>query len=933
MKTRIKNTIFAGSACRLAKASWLITHYVLACLACSSGFLAIDCRAADKPNIVLLLADDAGYADFGFQQSLSGQSTEFKTPNLDALAQQGVRFSNGYVSASVCSPSRAGLLTGRYQQRFGYEFNIGNEDDPNDGMPTDQVMMTERFQQIGYTTGVVGKWHLGLEDAKQPQNQGVDEFFGLWQGSRGYFGVEGEAGRKIRDLNGPRDWTTEASFNDVPVDTGGKGRHVTDAFGDEASRFIASHADDAEPFFLYLPFTSPHSPFSAAKQQDLNEFNGTSLVGERKTIAALTFAMDRAVGSVLNRINDPNGDGDMSDSIADNTIVVFASDNGGTPSHDNGVLAGFKGDAFEGGTRVPFLIRMPDPENPGQFLSGEYANPVSTIDLLPTFIAAAGEEMTTPTDGVDLTPFLTGVQTGAPHEFLAWRKGDTGWAIRKGDWKLFVGEKGEPIRLAQLAADGSGELTDLSDQQPEKRQELVRDFTAWEAEMGKQTQDSRKDSNRFDHFIYRQQQATNGNWDGTNAWQQAGTSNNVSMAPNDAYPNAILEFRPRDDANYVATNNMNRVSGFTYMLNQIRLSGEFSGTTSRSATIDGNDLLFVDDLDGNAPVIRLDATRTTVANFAYNLNSNLILFDDLTISGDSSLQYNINGHISRFYEDRNVTKTGASSVTLTGINDFGGVLDIQQGGVSLADGRITTSKLNIAASASFDFTGGTLAAAAIVGDLVNNGGVFAPGKSPAITTVVGDYTQSAGILEIEINGEVAGVGFDVLQVTGELTAAGTLKVLLPETYVPQFGQEFEVITANSITGNFTLDSPQDLDGEDMFSIHHDPAGITLKVVSALALVDGDMNFDGLIDVADWRILHGNLYKDVSELTLGEARVQGDLNRDLLIDRIDFLLFKDSFNNANGAGSFERLISSVPEPSSLVVMFVACLPFLCRRWPK
>ncbi len=427
---------------RLTEIGWPTFCAALAYLAGFSCLSALEGRAAERPNIVILLADDAGYADFGFQNALTGQSTEFKTPNLDTLAQQGVRFSNGYVSASVCSPSRAGMLTGQYQQRFGYEFNIGNENDPNDGMPTDQVMMTERFQELGYTTGVVGKWHLGLEEAKQPQNQGVDEFFGLWRGARDYFGVENEAARKIRDVNGPRDWTLEPSFNNVPVDSGGKGRHVTDAFGDEASRFIASHANDVDPFFLYLPFTSPHSPFSEAKQQDLNEFNGTSLVGQRKTIAALKFAMDRAVGSVLDRISDPNGDGDLSDSIADNTIVVFASDNGGTPNHDNGVLDGFKGDAFEGGTRVPFLIRIPDPANPGQFLSGEYANPVSTLDLFPTFVAAAGAAMTTPTDGVDLTPFLTGAQSGTPHEFLAWRKGTRAGQSVKGIGNSLLARKG-----------------------------------------------------------------------------------------------------------------------------------------------------------------------------------------------------------------------------------------------------------------------------------------------------------------------------------------------------------------------------------------------------------------------------------------------------------------------------------------------------------
>ncbi len=451
--------------------------------------------------------------------------------------------------------------------------------------------------------------------------------------------------------------------------------------------------------------------------------------------------------------------------------------------------------------------------------------------------------------------------------------------------------------------------------------------------MGKQTQDSRKDSNRFDHFVYRQNQATNGNWGAANAWQQAGTSNIVSMDANDAYPNALLEFRPRDDANYVAANNMTRVSGFAYMLNEIRLSGEFAGAADRSATIAGNELLFVDDLEGNGPTLRLDATKSTAANYTYHLDSDLILLDDLTISGDSSLQYNINGDMRPFHENRSVTKTGASSVTLTGINDFGGVLDIQQGEVALVDGRIKTSQLTLTTAASFDFVGGTLEAARVVGNLVNNGGVFSPGNSPAITNVSGNYTQLAGVLEIEIAGEVAGAEFDLLQIDGDLASAGTLKVLLSETYVPQFGKEFEIITANSINGTFLLDSPQDLDGEDIFSIQYNPGSISLKVISAIALVDGDMNFDGLIDVADWRILHRNLYTDVSGLPFSEARVRGDLNRDLLIDRVDFLIFKNLFLNANGEAAFGQVFLRVPEPSSFVVVVVVAVPILSRWLPR
>jgi arylsulfatase A-like enzyme len=897
---------------------------------CAVWSLAASSHAADQPNIVFLFSDDAGYADFGFQDALTGQTTEFQSPNLDILAQQGVRFSNGYVAASVCSPSRAGLMTGQYPQRFGYEFNIANADNANDGMPIDQVMMPERFQELGYTTGVVGKWHLGRELAKQPQNQGADEFFGLWRGSRPYFGIESDVTRKIRDVNGPRDWVNEASFNNIPVDTGGEGRHVTDAFGDEASRFVANHAADVDPFFLYMPFTAPHGPLGTAKQQDVAEFDGTSLTGNRKNTAALVFAMDRAIGNILHRLDDPNDDGDTSDSIADNTIVVFANDNGGPSggNHINTPLRGTKGNAFEGGTRVPFLIRMPDPDNPGQFLTGDYDRAVSTLDLFPTFVAAAGESMTTHTDGVDLAPFLTGAQTGDPHEALIWRK--AGWAIRKGDWKLVKGTSGNPIMLVQLAADGTGENTDLSAQEPEKYQELLRDFTEWETQMQKPSQTTSRSQNRFDHFVYRHDQSASANWSAADIWQQGGTSNNQTMIDEDAYANAILEFRPRDDASYTATNNMTRSSTLTYMLNELRLDGDFAGASDQSATIAGNDLLLVDNLQGQGPTIRLDSTTSTAAEFTYNIDTNLVLYDNLTIAGDSGQAFVIGGGFSNFYEARSVTKTGVSSVTLTGVSSIGGSLTTQEGEVVLAAGLLAVGELDNTAGGTFSFIGGKLQTPSVLGNLVNNGGTLAPGNSPGITAVSGDYTQSAGTLEIEIEGLLAGTDYDVVQIAGELTAGGTLQVVMGGEYAPQVGQIFEVLTAGTVGGTFLLDAPSDLDGNDIFAIHHNSDSIVLEVLSSFLLVDGDLTFDGLINELDWQVLRPNLNGDTSGLTLGEARQLGDFNADLSVDRSDFVIFKDLFNGANGAGAFDAMVQGVPEPTSCLLLYGAMAAALCAR---
>ncbi len=886
-------------------------------------FLSANFCLANQPNIVVLLSDDAGYADFGFQDALTGQTTQFQTPNLDALSSQGVRFSNGYVSASTCSPSRAGLMTGRYQQRFGYEFNISNADDPTDGMPTDQVMMTERFQQLGYTTGVVGKWHLGRETVKQPQNQGVDEFYGLWEGSRDYFGIEPSAGKKIRDQNGVRNWTAEPSFNNIPLDSSGQGRHLTDAFGDEASRFISNNAGNADPFFLYVPFTSPHGPLNKAKQQDINQFVNTTLSQDDQKIAALVYAMDRAVGNILDRINDPNGDGDTSDSVADNTIVVFANDNGGTSNHNNGPLRGTKGESWEGGIRVPFLMRIPDPNNPGQFITGDFDKPVTTRDLFPTFIAAAGETMTTQTDGVNLTPYLTGELTDDPHEFLAWRKGGDDWAIRKGDWKLVSGNNGGPIELVQLAADGSGEFVDLSGSFPEIREELIRDFTGWEAEMSKQSQRSdRSSTNRFDHFVYREDQTTNGNWSSNNRWRESGTTTNSTMEANDAYPNAIIEFQPRNDASYVANNNMTRSTQLTYMLNELRFDGNFSSSSNRSGTIAGNELLFVNDLDDNGPTLRLANTSSSSGEFTFNVDLNLVLFDNLEITGDSDNSFNINGDIKAFHEDRSVTKTGNSSVSLSGTNTFGGMLDVQQGEVELAGGSLSVSELRIASGSSFQFNSGTLETPSVVGDLVNNGGTFAPGNSPALTDITGSYTQNSGTLEIEIDGDSPGTEFDVVAITGALNAGGTLDVVVGPGFSPQIGQTYQIITASSINGTFQFNSATYGNGDDIFAIQYNSNSVVLEVLSLVNTAPGDFNGDGLINAADWNIIRSNLYGDHSGLSAGELEDLGDLNADLSIDRTDFFLFKEIYEAQNGVGSFSALISGVPEPSTSVLIAMA-----------
>lgn len=412
---------------------------------------------ARQPNIVLIFSDDAGYADFGFHGSKVMQ-----TPNLDELARTGVRFTQGYVSDPTCGPSRAGLMTGRYQQRFGFEENNvpgfmsanSAQGDDDMGLPVDEVTMADYLKSLGYTTAVFGKWHLGHADRFHPLKRGFDEFVGFRGGARDYFAYpSGEA-----DLPENRLEYGFAAYREPE-------EYLTDVLGNEAAAFIERNAD--KPFFVFLSFNAPHTPMQAT-QEDLAEF--PQLEGLRRTVAAMTLAMDRASGTVLNKLDELG--------LADNTIVVFTNDNGG-PSDRNGSnnfpFAGTKSNHLEGGLRVPFLMRWP--ERLGA--AAEYRYPVSTLDLLPTFFAAGGGdvEKLKDVDGVNLLPHLSGDADNRPHDVLYWKK-DVRGTIRDGDWKL-MRFADRPPELYDLTED-IGEQSNLADEHPELVAELFKKLFAWE---------------------------------------------------------------------------------------------------------------------------------------------------------------------------------------------------------------------------------------------------------------------------------------------------------------------------------------------------------------------------------------------------------------------------------------------------------------------
>lgn len=403
-------------------------------------------NAADKPNLVIFYADDLGWGETG-----CFGCKDIPTPNIDSLATNGVRFTQGYVAATYCSPSRAGLMTGRYPTRFGHEFNsVANVT----GLRLDQTTLAERLKSLGYATACVGKWHLGNGTAYRPTKRGFDEFFGTLANTP-YFHprafVDSRISDDVREV-------TDDSF------------YTTDQYAERALDWLDKHR--SQPKFLYLPFNAQHAPLEAP-QKYLDRFKHIQ-DEKRRAFAAIMSGMDDAIGRVLAKIRDMGQE--------DNTIYFFIGDNGGptaSTTSQNGGLRGFKMTTFEGGPRVPWIAQWK-----AKFPRGKtYDYPVMNLDVLPTVVTAAGGQVATSwqLDGVDLTPFVTGVSNARPHETMYWRYGDQ-WAVRHVDHKLVVsrGGSGKP-ELYNLAADFS-ESKDLAGSQPDKVKQLQALYDAWNAQ-------------------------------------------------------------------------------------------------------------------------------------------------------------------------------------------------------------------------------------------------------------------------------------------------------------------------------------------------------------------------------------------------------------------------------------------------------------------
>lgn len=439
------------------KSDWRVSRRrFIATIAGAVGLTAITGTQRDElfaspkrlPNILFISADDLGYAELGVQGC-----KDVPTPNIDSIAQNGIRFTNGYVSCPVCAPTRAGWITGRYQQRFGFEFNPGGAPQEEFGLPLTELTIAERLKKLGYATGCFGKWHLGLRREFHPLNRGFDEFYGFLGGAHPYLPTADR--RRMAILRGYE-----------PVD---KFEFTTIEFAKEAISFIERHRN--RPFFVYLAFNAVHSPLQAPEEY-IARFKRIENP-TRRIFAAMLSALDDAVGMVIAKLRELK--------LEEDTLVFFISDNGGPTrqtSSRNDPLRGFKGQVLEGGIRVPFLVQWK-----GQLPKGKvYEHPVISLDICPTILAAAGAEIPKEIEGVNLLPFLKGEKKGQPHEALFWRFGRQ-WAVRMGDFKLVCSPQGlnssEP-QLFNLAEDIS-ETTNLASKLPKKVKELKDAYDEWDS--------------------------------------------------------------------------------------------------------------------------------------------------------------------------------------------------------------------------------------------------------------------------------------------------------------------------------------------------------------------------------------------------------------------------------------------------------------------
>jgi arylsulfatase A-like enzyme len=458
--------------------------------------------AENQPNVILIMADDLGK----YEVSAYG-AEHISTPNIDAIGENGVRFQEAYVTAPICAPSRASILTGRYQQRFGFEtqpmdfyptnkveYALGKKSDLGDwyptakgdfpapwmtdrqGVPPNEINIAELYQAAGYSTGIIGKWHLGAGEEHLPNNRGFNYQYGFYgafslytpkQTTSGYVNHIQDDMSSLHQWGMKRNENAAIRENDVVVT---EQDYLTFALKDRAKEFVTAQKDSN--FFLYLSFNAPHVPFQAPESY-YNQFEHIKDKNQRVYLAMIK-AMDDAIGDFMQHLEN--------EGLLENTIVYFISDNGGasyTGATDNGPLKGGKITHFEGGVNVPFMMQWEGHITPGTV----FEQPVSSMDIFTTSLNACGIPLpkNVKIDGRNLMPFIKNDVPGQPHEKLYWRT-DHIHAIRYQKWKLILSTRDEWMHLYNLESDKS-EKIDLKDLNAAEKQMLLRFFEEWDKDL------------------------------------------------------------------------------------------------------------------------------------------------------------------------------------------------------------------------------------------------------------------------------------------------------------------------------------------------------------------------------------------------------------------------------------------------------------------
>ena len=424
----------------------------------------------EKPNILILFSDDLGYGDLGFTGS-----SQVKTPNLDKLASEGVLFTQAYVTCPFCAPSRAALLTGRYQQRFGFEFNPDEKEHVKTeflGIDLAEKTLGDRMQALGYYTGIIGKWHLGEHENFYPTKRGFNYFFGMRGGGHSYFPT-------IESKNIPYYWYPEFALERNGENlTEIEEPYLTDWFTQDAINFIDKNSKNATPWFLYLSYNCPHGPLEA-KPEDIAKYQHIENEG-RRTYCGMIDNLDQNIGEVIKKLKETGQ--------YENTVIIFMNDNGGSVETINALNApywGTKGTFYEGGIRVPMFIHYPK-----VLKNATYTNAVSAMDIMPTCINLAGstfepetrqfhgKDRTHEYDGINLLPYISGEKNNEkPHQKLFWRVMYRGSAMLDGDWKYIQTPHDLP-QLYNIATDPS-EQNDLAAKYPEKLKKMMDQHFDW----------------------------------------------------------------------------------------------------------------------------------------------------------------------------------------------------------------------------------------------------------------------------------------------------------------------------------------------------------------------------------------------------------------------------------------------------------------------